>query len=122
MYHAVWQNATMRDAYHPAREELSLPSVLYALSDPVRLRIVQELANQVDRPCGTFELPVAKATASHHFKVLREAGVIRVRCEGTHHLNSLRRACLDERFPGLLDAVLGATAGQGQQPLPMVEG
>jgi DNA-binding transcriptional ArsR family regulator len=89
---------------------------------PVRLRIVQELANQVDRPCGTFELPVAKATASHHFKVLREAGVIRVRCEGTHHLNSLRRACLDERFPGLLDAVLGATAGQGQQPLPIVAG
>ena len=99
----------MRDPYHPARADLSLPAVLYALSDPVRLRIVRTLASEGERACGTFALPLAKATVSHHIKVLREAGLITCRREGTQTLNTLRRADLDARFPGLLDAVLGAT-------------
>ena len=100
----------MRELFHPAREELSLPAVLYALSDPIRLRIVRELAANGERACGTFGLPLAKATVSHHFKVLRETGVIRMRREGTQTLNTLRRADLDARFPGLLDAILQAAA------------
>ena len=99
----------MRSLFHLNRADLSLPTVLYALSDPVRLRIVQMLATGEERACGTFGLPLAKATISHHFKVLREAGVIAMRPVGTQHLSSLRRADLDARFPGLLDAVLGAT-------------
>ena len=106
----------MRTLYHPARNDLALESVLYALSDPVRLRIVQALARDGERACGTFALPLAKATLSHHLKVLREAGIVSVRQEGTQRLNSLRRADLDARFPGLLDAILGAS------PAPPADG
>ena len=94
---------------HPGREELELAAVLHALSDPMRLRIVAGLARNGDgRSCGSFALPVTKSTCTHHFKVLREAGVIRQRQEGTARLNTLRRDDLDARFPGLLDAVLAA--------------
>jgi DNA-binding transcriptional ArsR family regulator len=58
--------------------------------------------------CGGFGLPITKSTATHHFRVLREAGVIEQCTDGTARLSSLRREDLDERFPGLLDAILGA--------------
>ena len=93
---------------HPSRDEIALPAVLHALSDPIRLRIVAALAQGDERTCGSFELPVVKSTCTHHFRVLREAGVIRQRLEGTTRLNSLRRDDLDSRFPGLVDAVLAA--------------
>ncbi len=93
--------------HHPDRDELALPDVLHALSDPQRLAIVRCLAEDpVPRRCGSFELDVTKSTLTHHFRVLREAGVIEQREEGTARLNSLRRDDLDERFPGLLDVVL----------------
>jgi DNA-binding transcriptional ArsR family regulator len=95
---------------HPRIEELELAAVLHALSDPVRLRIVVGLSRADDVSCGGFELPVTKSTCTHHFKVLREAGVIRQRQAGTARLNSLRREDLDARFPGLLDTVLRAAA------------
>jgi DNA-binding transcriptional ArsR family regulator len=91
---------------HPSREELVLASVLHALSDPMRLRIVAGLSVQDDRTCKSFDLPVTKSTCTHHFRVLREAGVIRQRLEGTTKLNSLRRDDLEARFPGLIDSVL----------------
>ena len=93
---------------HPCRDEIALPAVLHALSDPIRLRIVAALSGGDERTCGSFELPVVKSTCTHHFRVLREAGVIRQRLEGTTRLNSLRRDDLDSRFPGLVDAVLAA--------------
>ena len=86
-----------------------MSNVLYALSDPVRLSIVKHLAEDGGKACGTFCLPVAKSTASHHFRVLREAGVIQMRPEGTQYITSLRREDLDSRFPGLLDSVLRAS-------------
>ena len=95
---------------HPAREQIELAAVLHALSDPMRLQIVADLAAGEERTCKSFELPVVKSTCTHHFRVLREAGVIRQRLQGTTRLNSLRRADLDERFPGLLDSVLRASA------------
>src|SRR3954451_7647238 len=91
---------------HPAAQELELAAVLHALSDPVRLRIVRCLADEGPRTCGTFDVPVAKSTLSHHFRVLREAGVTLTEPEGTQRVVSLRRDDLDARFPGLLDAVL----------------
>jgi DNA-binding transcriptional ArsR family regulator len=82
---------------------------MLALSDPVRLAIVVRLADVGEggeQACATFALPVSKSTQSGHFKALREAGVIRQRDEGTRRLNSLRRADLDARFPGLLDLAI----------------
>ncbi|HKR99461.1 MAG TPA: helix-turn-helix transcriptional regulator [Candidatus Dormibacteraeota bacterium] len=93
---------------HPGRDEIELAAVLHALSDPMRLRIVASLAAGVERTCKSFQLPVVKSTCTHHFRVLREAGVIRQRQQGTTRLNSLRRDDLDDRFPGLIDAVLRA--------------
>jgi DNA-binding transcriptional ArsR family regulator len=93
---------------HPAAEQLELPAVLHALSDPVRLCIVRKLADEGPRTCGTFEVPVSKSTLSHHFRVLREAGVTLTEPDRTQRVVSLRRDDLDARFPGLLDAVLAA--------------
>jgi DNA-binding transcriptional ArsR family regulator len=94
----------------PRSEDLRLESVLAALSDPVRLLIVRTLAGTpgAERPCGTFGLPVSKSTASHHFRVLREAGVIHQRHQGRHRLTKLRRDDMDTRFPGLLDSIVAA--------------
>ena len=93
----------------PAPAEIELAAVLHALSDPVRLRIVAALAATAEPPsCGSFDLPVTKSTCTHHFKVLRDAGVISQRQQGTARLNSLRREDLDARFPGLLASVLQA--------------
>jgi DNA-binding transcriptional ArsR family regulator len=93
---------------HPAADQIALGDVLHALSDPMRLRIVAALSEGDERTCKSIELPIVKSTCTHHFRVLREAGLISQRLEGTTRLNSLRRADLDRRFPGLLDAVLEA--------------
>jgi len=95
--------------HHPERDEIDLPGVLHALSDPQRLEIVRRLA-ETDEPCscGSIELGVSKSTMTHHFRVLRESGVIRQKREGTSKLTELRREDLDARFPGLIDAVLSS--------------
>jgi DNA-binding transcriptional ArsR family regulator len=95
---------------HPARDDLDLPSVLHALSDPVRLEIVAGLADGAERACGSFDVGVTKSTCTHHFRVLREAGLIRQRQQGTMRLNSLRRDDVEARFPGLLGTILKAAA------------
>lgn len=92
---------------------MNLFAVMTALSDPVRLGIVVALDARSEVACGCFDLPVGKSTGSRHFRVLREAGVIRQRDEGTRRINSLRREELDRRFPGLLDLVLREAAGAG---------
>lgn len=93
----------------PATADLELTAVLGALSDPIRLDIVRQLAAaDEERTCGSFGLPVAKSTATHHFRVLREAGVVASREEGTRKYNRLRRDDLDARFPGLLDSILAS--------------
>jgi DNA-binding transcriptional ArsR family regulator len=98
----------MREPHHPSCSEIELSSVLHALSDPARLEIVRRLADGEEPPCGTFDLGLSKATLSHHFRVLREAGLVRTRPEGRKRLLSLRAEELEKRFPGLLDAVLSA--------------
>lgn len=84
--------------------------MLYALSDPARLKIVAQLAERGEMSCGNCYVGdgVAKSTQSHHFKVLREAGVTRTTPQGTRLMISLRREDLQARFPGLLDAILHA--------------
>lgn len=107
--------------WHPDVAALDLGQVLAALADPQRRRVVRELAAGGDAPrlCATFAMPVAKATRTHHFRVLREAGLIRQVDLGNGRTNTLRRAELDQRFPGLLAALLAAeppaTAGGDDQ-------
>jgi DNA-binding transcriptional ArsR family regulator len=94
------------DLHQPETEALDLTTILQALGDPVRLRIVRELAASGEQVCGAMDLGISKSTRSHHFKTLREAGITETRVEGTHRHLSLRRDDLEARFPGLLDAVL----------------
>src|ERR671936_1982954 len=104
------QVETQHPITHPDADEIELAAVLHALSDPVRLRIVASLAaGDAEQACGSFELPVTKSTCTHHFRVLREAGVINQRPEGTTRVNTLRRDDLEARFPGLLATILRAT-------------
>jgi DNA-binding transcriptional ArsR family regulator len=97
------------ELHHPEREEIELAAVMHALSDPHRLEIVRRLADDTEpRPCGTFGFDISKSTMTHHFRTLREAGVIQQERQGTTKMTWLRRDDLDARFPGLLDAVLAA--------------
>ena len=87
---------------------LKLETVLYALSDPVRLHIVRNLAEKGELACyaAVTGLDIAKSTQSHHYRILREAGLIAQRKEGVCYITTLRKADIDALFPGLLDAVL----------------
>ncbi|THA30274.1 transcriptional regulator [Streptomyces sp. A1277] len=105
--------AGARTLAHPAREEIRLEAVLHALSDPVRLSVVRELAAAEDElTCSCFDLPVTKSTTTHHFRVLRESGIVRQTYRGTAKMNGLRRDDLEALFPGLLSGILEAAARQ----------
>jgi DNA-binding transcriptional ArsR family regulator len=80
--------------------------VLQALADPMRLAIVRRLASGTECPCGALGLPISKSTLSHHLHVLRSAGIVVQREEGTRRMTSLDREGLESRCPGLLEAVL----------------
>src|SRR3954464_4253055 len=89
--------------------EPALEEVLAALSDPVRMRIVRTLAAEPDgRPCGSSDLRGTKSPASHHFRVLREAGLIEQEHRGRTRHTTLRRDHIERLYPGLLDLVLSA--------------
>lgn len=98
-----------RDLPHPELADIELPAVLFALSDPARLDLVRELASQgplTVAQCQATGGDVPKSTFSHHLKTLREAGLIRNEPAGRQRTVTLRRAEVDARFPGLLDAVV----------------
>src|SRR3954449_9249896 len=107
-------NDRMRTLHHPRIDEITLPDVLHALSDPVRLQIVRALSEREEQSCSAVEASVSKSTLSHHFKVLREAGVTHTRVNGTHRYVSLRADELEDRFPGLLRSVLEASRTETQ--------
>lgn len=99
-----------RPFIHPATDALKLESVLYALADPVRLEIVRRLMTG-DCPlnCSTAapaHLP--KSTQSHHFQILREAGLIQSERRGTEVVNTLRLDEINASFPGVVAAILAA--------------
>lgn len=83
-------------------------TALSAVSDPVRIKLIRDLAGSADwtRSCGSFDVPVGKAALSHHFSVLRGAGLVEQRDEGPRRVNRLRREEFEERFPGLLALLL----------------
>src|SRR5262245_13547677 len=90
---------------HPSAQEITLERVLQALSDPVRLSVVADLAGGGERGSSEFDCGVAESTLSHHLKVLRLAGIINHRKEGTRCFVTLRPD-LDKAFPGLLESIL----------------
>ncbi|MCM2418103.1 helix-turn-helix transcriptional regulator [Streptomyces sp. RKAG293] len=104
---------------HPERAAIRLEGVLHALSDPMRLHVVRTLAAaETELACSDVELPVSKSTTTHHFRVLREAGVIEQTYRGTSKMSGLRREDLDALFPGLLATVLVAADGQCERIHP----
>ena len=94
---------------HPAKEDITLDGVLAALADPMRLRIMRSLM-QVEGCLSCSEAApcpnMAKSTLSHHFRILREAGLIRTSKVGVENRSVVRAEEIDQRFPGLLELVL----------------
>jgi DNA-binding transcriptional ArsR family regulator len=92
---------------HPAAEALDLATIMRTVGDPVRLEIVRMLADDRPRVCNELSsaLGIPASTGSYHLKLLREAGVTRTRAQGTLRQITLRRADLEERFPGLVDVL-----------------
>lgn len=85
-----------------------LIAVLQAMSDPLRLTMLKILADGAWHPCGAGDWAAGlhKSTISHHIRILREAGLIENQQRGRNKYAMLRRDAVEERFPGLLDAVL----------------
>ncbi len=99
----------MRALPLPTPETFQITAVLHALSDPVRLAVVRQLAEDGPQTCGLIRSPISAPSMSRHFRILREAGVIKADPVGTSRVLTLRRHEIDSRFPGLLRAVLDAT-------------
>lgn len=100
-----------RPFVHPMIEDVTLEGVLYALSDPSRLEIIKKLASgSCGMNCSTAApVDMPKSTQSHHFQILREAGLIRSERRGTEVVNSLRCSEIEKRFPGVIPAILKAS-------------
>lgn len=96
----------MKAYSHPQIEDVSLTTVMQALSDPCRVAILHALLEGEELACNEVRLEVSKATRSHHFTILREAGLINTRTEGTRCMTSVRKEEIEARFPGLLDLVV----------------
>jgi len=102
---------------HPDTEQIELANVLTALGDETRLAMIGYLARTeaTEMTCGQFRGLGSKTALSYHLARLREAGVVNVRPEGTRRLISLRRADLDQRFPGFLDAIMGSALNAARE-------
>jgi DNA-binding transcriptional ArsR family regulator len=90
---------------HPVEGDITLDGVLHALADPDRRAIVTRLLESGGMNCGQACQELPASTVSHHHRVLREAGLILSEKRGVEVFNSVRRAAIDRRFPGLLDAI-----------------
>lgn len=96
---------------HPSLDEYDLSKVLHALSDENRRRVIIQLASEpddVEQFCSAFKTPWAPSTRTHHFRVLRNAGLIWQRDVGNGRMTRLRRADLEKAFPGLLKQIIDA--------------
>ncbi|MFX3617060.1 MAG: ArsR/SmtB family transcription factor [Sporolactobacillus sp.] len=98
----------MREFLHPDLNTIKVEQVLYALSDPTRLTIVKRLYESEEQSCAIFEDLGKKSNLSHHYRTLRECGLIHIRRDGRHSYMKLRHEELNQRFPGLLKSVVEA--------------
>jgi DNA-binding transcriptional ArsR family regulator len=97
------------------KPQSTLVEVLHALADPVRLEIVRQLDVEGEKACGLFGIDMPKSSLSHHFRVLRESGVIASEGQGTVLMNRLQREELEAKFPGVLESVLAAAGRKHKQ-------
>lgn len=110
----------MKQIYHPAASDISVEGILHALSDPVRVRIYADIL-RADCPqtCSTFLMfdnqALPKSTLSQHFRVLREAGLIRSERKGVEIHNRSRCEDIYERFGPVLEAIIEAYAAQNKR-------
>jgi DNA-binding transcriptional ArsR family regulator len=103
----------MRPLFHPSIEDVTVEAILHALSDPVRVAIFAEIAGSAcSQTCSSFlnvqEKAIPKSSLSQHFKALREAGLIRGERRGVEMQNTTRCAEINQRFPGLIPAIINA--------------
>ena len=103
----------MRPLFHPSIEDVTVEAILHALSDPVRVAIFIDIAgSHCSQTCSDYlhvsEKAIPKSTLSQHFKALREAGLIRGERHGVEMRNTSRCAEIDQRFPGLIPAIVNA--------------
>ena len=106
-----------KELAHPAAGHISLSALFDALSDPLRRKIVQQLAEQGESNCSGFLELTSKTNLSYHLARMREAGLTRTRVEGTSYYVRLRVDELEERFPGLLGTVLASITAE-ERPAP----
>lgn len=109
----------MKPLLHPALEDVTVEGILHALSDPIRVAIFARIADSSDATnCSAFlqvgDRAVPKSTLSQHFKVLREAGLIRSERVGVEMQNSARCGEIQKRFPGLIPAIVSALSVQSK--------
>lgn len=107
----------MRPLVHPALEDVTVEGILHALSDPVRVAIFADIvAQECSQNCSTFltvsDKTIPKSTLSQHFRALREAGLVRGERRGVEVHNTPRCAEIEQRFPGLIRAIVNAHAIQ----------
>ena len=110
----------MRPLFHPSLEDIRLEGILHALSDPVRVAIFADIASAAcAQTCTAFasigDRQIPKSSLSQHFKVLREAGLIRSERQGVEMRNLSRCTEVDTRFPGLLSTILSAHAAEAKR-------
>jgi len=116
----------MKPLIHPSIDDITVEGILHALSDPVRAAIYAQLAC-ADRAntCSAFlqidDRCIPKSTLSQHFRALREAGLIRSERRGVEMFNTTRCADIQQRFPGLLPAILQAHSAQLAARKPAVK-
>ena len=116
----------MRPLFHPSVKDVTVEGILHALSDPVRVAIyAQIVASDCSHNCSNFlnisEKTIPKSTLSLHFKALREAGLIRGERRGVEMHNTARCSEVDQRFPGLIAAIVNAYKAQSEQKSPAVQ-
>lgn len=100
----------MRQIKQPKIEQVELIEILYALADPTRMEIVARLAKAGRKlTCGELDLNRPKSSMSHHFKILRSAGLVETVIDGTEHMNCLRLEEIEQKYPGVLKSVLKAS-------------
>ena len=107
----------MRPLFHPSIEDVTVEGILHALSDPIRVAIFADIVSQeCSQNCSTFltvsDKRIPKSTLSQHFRALREAGLIRGERRGVEVHNTSRCAEIEQRFPGLIRAIVNAHAIQ----------